>query len=297
MPRTTHRLGDTVTHLLALAARLEGEGQYNIAKLARAGAESLIRRSAYQRRMPREKDALVREIAVVVSTLSSLGMNDALTGALDRGKVAMAEGRLPLMQDTPHAYVCRTCGEVVLEAPPGKCPVCGARAGTFKAYLPVYWLDALGSDEALEMLKHNPGEVAMLIEGLSEEQLASIPSGEGWSIRNAIAHLRDAQGVLHSRLEQLLSQENPVIESLAVFDWAQRESDRPPTTQEIFDTYRDSRERTVAILENLPLVEWGRSGQHREFGTVTVQQQASYFAVHELTHFAQIESICDKVVG
>ena len=39
---------DTLTHLLALATKLEGHGQYNNAKLMRAAAESLARRAAYR---------------------------------------------------------------------------------------------------------------------------------------------------------------------------------------------------------------------------------------------------------
>jgi len=38
---------ETLIHLLALAARLEGEGQYNIAKLARAAADALGRQAAW----------------------------------------------------------------------------------------------------------------------------------------------------------------------------------------------------------------------------------------------------------
>lgn len=46
---------DTLVHLFALAARLEGEGQYNLAKLARAAAESLSRKAAYQLDIPTDQ--------------------------------------------------------------------------------------------------------------------------------------------------------------------------------------------------------------------------------------------------
>jgi len=39
---------NTLSRLLALAAKLEGEGQYNIAKLARAVAEALTRQAAFK---------------------------------------------------------------------------------------------------------------------------------------------------------------------------------------------------------------------------------------------------------
>ena len=44
--------GDTLAHLLAMAAKLEGHGQYNNAKLMRAAAESIARRAAYQLDLP-----------------------------------------------------------------------------------------------------------------------------------------------------------------------------------------------------------------------------------------------------
>ena len=38
----------------------------------------------------------------------------------------------------------------------------------------------------------------------------------------------------------------------------------------------------------LPYAAKWRSGRHAEFGTVTICQQASYFAMHEITHLPQI---------
>ncbi len=99
------------------------------------------------------------------------------------------------------------------------------------------------------------------------------------------------------RLSLLLEQANPSLESKAVFQWATREKERPPTTQEIFDTYRASRLETIARLESIPLADWWRTGQHEEFGTVTVRQQVSYFAAHEITHLPQIEVLRVQRMG
>jgi uncharacterized damage-inducible protein DinB/predicted Zn-ribbon and HTH transcriptional regulator len=282
---------DTLLHLLALAARLEGEGQYNIAKLARATAEALARQAAFKIALPAEKDRLASEVEQAVDALSKLGVNEEVLAALKRGAAAMANGRLALINETPHAYVCRTCGHIVLNAPAEKCPTCGAWPTTFKQFLPVYWLDALEPFAALERLRQTPLEVAALLEGLPEEALSQSPADGGWAMRNVVSHLRDAQGVLSFRLDLLLEQENPLLESKAVFAWATNEAERPPTTQEIFDTYRASRQEIIARLEGLPLRDWWRTGQHQEFGPVTLRQQVSYFASHEITHLPQIEAL------
>ncbi len=287
---------DTLSHLLALAAKLEGEGQYNIAKLARAAAEAMTRQAAFQIALPSEKDKLVNEIGRAVVALSGLDVDEDLLAALKRGATTMAEGRLPLINETPHPYVCRTCGHIVLNAPGDKCPICGAWPITFKRFLPVYWLDALEPFDALERLRQTPLDVVALLEGLSEKALSQSPEEGGWAIRNIVAHLRDAQGVLSFRLNLLLEQENPSLESKAVFEWATKEEEQAPTTPEIFDTYRASRQETLARLENIPLSAWWRTGWHEEFGTVTLRQQVSYFASHEITHLPQIELLRRQLV-
>lgn len=288
---------DTLVHLMALAAKLEGEGQYNNAKLARAAAESMTRQAAYVLSLPSERGQLVGEIQKAVSALTSLGADPGLLDAFRLGIDAMAAGRLPLIDETPHPYVCRTCGRVELAQPTKICPTCGAWPATFKQFLPVYWLDALEPFAALERLRQTPIDVATLLKGMPEELLSREPDNGGWAIRNIVSHLRDAQGVLSFRLNLLLEQDDPVLESKAVFEWAKKEEDRPPTTQEIFDTYNASRQEIVARLEAIPLSHWWRTGRHEEFGTVTLRQQVSYFASHEATHLPQIEFLRDKWVG
>jgi len=57
------------------------------------------------------------------------------------------------------------------------------------------------------------------------------------------------------------------------------------------------RKETIARLENIPLGDWWCTGQHEEFGVVTLKQQASYFASHEIAHFPQLETLCNQWVG
>jgi hypothetical protein len=178
-----------------------------------------------------------------------------------------------------------------MDLPVSNCPVCDARSRTFRRYLPVYWLEAMDPIEAMNWLRKTPQEVKRLIDGVSEEDLKRRSIEGEWSIRNVLSHLRDAQGVLDYRVNLLLDEDNPVIESKAVFEWARDEVDRPLTAVQIFETYLDSRRRTLDILEGIPLIDWWRKGRHEEFGVVNIWQQASYFATHELTHLPQIEDL------
>lgn len=285
---------DAFVRLLALASRLEGEGQYNLAKLARAASDAMSRRAAYQLAMPSDKGELAAEIERAATALSQLGVEGDVLDALRRGAAAMSGGRLPLISEAPHAYVCRTCGHIALGEVAGICPTCGAWPDTFQRFLPVYWLDALDPPAALEKLRQTPLEVSALLEGLPEDCLRQQPEDAGWAIRHVVSHLRDAQGVLSSRVDLFLAGDHPILESKAVFEWAAREEERPATTLEIFDAYRTSRAETVLKLERIPLADWWRTGRHEEFGIVTLKQQVSYFASHERTHLPQMKRLRDR---
>jgi hypothetical protein len=284
-------MSDVLIHLFGLASRLEGEGQYNLAKLSRAGADALCRRAAHQLDLPTGKSGLVSEIERAISNLSLLNVDAHLLNALKKGLVAVQDERLPLIDETPNPFVCRTCGAVTLAEVAEKCPTCGAWPATFQSFPPVYWLDALDPPAAMEKLRQTPLEVAALLEGLSEEMMTHQPVDKGWAIRNVVSHIRDAQGVLAYRLDLFLKGERPILESQAVFAWATDEKERPASTFEIFESYKNSRQATLDKLETIRLEDWWRSGWHEEFGNVTIKQQASYFALHEITHLPQLDKL------
>lgn len=278
---------DALIHLFALASRLEGEGQYNLAKICRATADSMARRVAWEFDLPGDKETLANDIERIAASLDDADLQTAFRA----GASALTSGRLSLINEIPHPYVCRTCGHLTLGGAPEKCPTCGARGETFQWFPPVYWLEALDPAAALERLRTTPLEVAALIEGLSEEALTHPPADGSWAIRNVISHLRDAQGVIAFRIDLFLKEENPVLEMKQVWTWAKNENERPPSTREIFEAYHASRTEMIAKLETIPLADWWRTGQHEEFGIVSIKQQVSYFASHELTHLPQIERL------
>lgn len=290
---TTHQPAwkDTLIHLLALASRLEGEGQYNLAKLARASADSLSRQAAYPVAVPTSAEALAADIRQTAAALAKLGVAAEVCAAMAQGADVMAAGGVPLITVIPHPHVCRACGHVLLGEPATSCPTCGAWPGTYQRFMPNYWFDALEPPAALAQLRQTPIDVATLLQGLSEAQHNHAPPSGGWAIRNVVTHLRDAQRVFDHRVDLFLAEEHPALEMKAVWTWAAQEQERPPTVTEIFATYRTSRAETLAKLERMPLSHWWRNGMHQEFGEVTLRQQASYFAAHEVTHLSQLEAL------
>ena len=71
MKNHKNNLTTLVLELLALASKLEGEGQYNLAKLCRAAADSLCRKTAYQLPMPDNKQELAKNINYLAESLNT----------------------------------------------------------------------------------------------------------------------------------------------------------------------------------------------------------------------------------
>jgi uncharacterized damage-inducible protein DinB len=169
--------------------------------------------------------------------------------------------------------------------------VCNAWPDTFQLFLPTYWLDALDPFQAVGVMRQVAEDVEAALSGLSEAQLTWQPADGSWSIRNVITHMRDAQELLARRVTMMIEQDNPALSSQAVFEWATNEESRPPSTLELFESFRSTRKELLARLENLPLKDWWRGGYHEEFGPVTIRQQVSYFATHDVTHLPQIAAL------
>jgi hypothetical protein len=274
-------LGTELVHLLALATDLESKGQLNVAKVLRASVDTITRQAVFRLGLTKDTKKLLEQIERAKEILGKYQVNPLSIDALEKGKKAMIENRLPFNTEIPDPYVCRRCGHSDLGVPSRKCSTCGAWASTFQRFLPIYYLNEFEPMTALENLRETPKQVNRLLEGLNEDVLTKKPKDGSWSIQQVVIHLRDAQGVLSTRVKLLIEQDDPVLTAQAVFDWATRDDGRQTTTQEIFDMYWNSRKETIARLEGISLSEWWRSGEHEEFGRVTLKQQASYFAAHD----------------
>ncbi len=175
--RSTH---DAV-HLLALAAAMEQEGQYNIAKALRAGCDAILTKSAYSMNMASDKTSLIEELTWGINVFESNEESRGLSRALQEGKQALIEDRLPLVENIPDPFVCRICGHAFLDTPSVPCPTCGAASDTFRHVPAVYYLNEFEPMIALENLIEAPTRLSSHLKGLDEEFLAR-PPGEGrWS--------------------------------------------------------------------------------------------------------------------
>jgi len=276
-------------NLLALAAHVESEGRYNVAKLLRAAVIARAQREADEAldAAPRG-DELLAALAEVADAFAADPQLAPLTEPLREGTRAFAAGGVPLIDAVPDPCVCRRCGHVATPEAPDACPRCGADGVTFLVQRPIWWLERYDPASAMAQLERTPARVRALLDRIPTPAWRRRPDPGTWSPHEVLSHLRDAQGVLEQRVEAILGHDDPDLEVKMVWSWNQE--DRPATTQDVLDAYLASRARVLERLRGAPADAWWRTGRHREFGRLTLTQQVSYFAAHEPTHLRQLRA-------
>ena len=287
---------EDLLRLVRVARGLEAGGYYNAAKLFWAAAYSheirLTNAGGQPMAVPVDPDELALEIQAAIDSLKAAGADLELITAMVRGKQGLHENRTISLAEIPQVYTCRKCGEIILGQPGPRCHNCGADALTLREFPPVWFLEPLQPQEALNALASAPDLLSEVLQGLKDPQLNRPPQTGEWTIREAFQHLLISQELLAGRVEKMLAEDEPSLVGVAA--WAMGKMEQQPAL-EILERYRRSRRDTLESLRMLSAEDWWRTAWHEEFGRVTLLQQASYFARHERDHFRQILAIRDAV--
>jgi rubrerythrin len=285
-----------LARLTALAERFADEGQMNLNKLAEAAVYAQIRRAGWEYRPKITKESMPAELANAIQALKRNNAAPELVAAMETGLQALQSGLWDdmLLEEAPDVFVCRACGHTALGRSPDHCPDCGAWPGSSRKFVAFFNGDnfePLNPMEALDLLAENANDLARLVEGLSEETMNRGPAGGGWSIRDHIAHFYDTQGLLDTRVELMLTYDDPDLAAVSVYEFATEADRHPPTARGILEEFRQKREACVVRLRERPLPELYRTGQHPDFGKLTILRQAAYIAYHEQAHLPEIEAL------
>ena len=268
---------------VALAAELEKEGQYNAAKLLRAAATGLLTRRAHGREAPSDPAAQADWLDDAAGRTAGTHLSE-LAAPMQAAAAALRAGRVALIDEAPDPYVCRICGELLLEPFTDRCPHCGRWPTTAERIRPIYWLRESKPAEAVERLRRASETVARLLGDTSDPALREPGPDGGWSAHQVLEHLHNAQMVFRGRIDQLIAGGDPELASVMVWTMDEAEVD----TAGLLGAYTELRAEIVGILSGLSAGTWQHTGRHEEWGRVTLAEQASYFANHEPTHLAQL---------
>jgi hypothetical protein len=143
-------------------------------------------------------------------------------------------------------------------------------------------------DEAIPVLERTPALLTTLLDDLPEDWTRVNEGPDTWSPREVVAHL------IHGERTDWIPRARIILrqESYRRFDpfdrFAELKTERP--LKDLLEEFDHLRSGNVATLRgwNLKEKDMELTGEHPEFGTVTMRQLLATWVVHDLSHIAQI---------
>jgi len=150
--------------------------------------------------------------------------------------------------------------------------------------------------EATQILQRTPATLTAMVAGIPEPWLKATEGGGTWSCYDIVGHL------IHGELTDWIPRVRIILEhgearAFEPFDrFAQFREDQTRPISALLDQFAFLRSENIAILQglNLSSSDFSRRGTHPELGAVTLGQLLSSWAVHDLSHIAQIARVTAK---
>jgi hypothetical protein len=143
-------------------------------------------------------------------------------------------------------------------------------------------------DQSIPVLERTPAVLTALLDDLPEEWTRVNEGADTWSPRQVLHHL------IHGERTDWIPRARIIIKqgNYRKFDpfdrFAELDSDRP--LRDLLREFDQLRSGSVATLRgwNLKEKDLDLTGEHPEFGAVTMRQLLATWVVHDLSHIAQI---------
>ena len=133
-----------------------------------------------------------------------------------------------------------------------------------------------------------PDVFESLLAGITPETLDARPDPERFTLREAVAHLADWEGVWLDRMQKIQAEERPYLPSYDEGQWAIDHDYAHSDFAYQLAKFRSGRTALVAFLEALPDTAWSRTGQHGDLGSLTLAELAGIVLGHDGYHLQQV---------
>jgi len=150
---------------------------------------------------------------------------------------------------------------------------------------------------ALTVIRSTPRVLSALLRELPHE-VVQAPNDEGWSLKDIVAHLHDAESIAFvERITRVLDEDHPSIHSI---DPPARLLAGGYATRDLAELLHDLaqlRAEHAAWLASLTAEQLQRAGQHDTAGEIRVSDIAHQWAAHDMAHVRQIARMIQEYLA
>ena len=145
-------------------------------------------------------------------------------------------------------------------------------------------------DDTVAVLERTPAVLRALLHGLPDRWTAPNEGPETWSPDDVVGHLIHGERTDWIPRARIMLAQGASVRFEPFDRFAQLADPQPRPLGELLETFASLREANLSTLRG-----WGLTaeqltlrGEHPELGAVTLRQHLATWAVHDLTHLAQI---------
>jgi len=148
--------------------------------------------------------------------------------------------------------------------------------------------------ETLERFRRGPEFLAVVLPGVSGDEMDYTPGPDKWSIRQIAAHVADSELVGAQRFRQVIAEENPALGAYDQNAWAKNLDYARRQPKHALESFRRLRAENYELLKALPESAFERKGVHSERGPLSLRQLLDNYADHAESHGRQMQAIRDE---
>lgn len=153
---------------------------------------------------------------------------------------------------------------------------------------------ALSDDERrrlVDAIAATPSQLRSAVRGLSDQQLDTPYRPGGWTVRQVAHHVPDSHMNAYVRFKLALTEDHPRIKPYDEARWAELH-DTGATPVETSLTLLDAlHARWVTLLRSMRAGDFGRTLEHPESGTMTLDQMLALYGWHGAHHVAHVTQL------
>ncbi len=145
--------------------------------------------------------------------------------------------------------------------------------------------------ELLGQLAQSPAQVRAVVAGLAESRLDTPYRLGGWTVRQVVHHLADAQMNWYIRTKFALTEIEPVIKPFDEATWAELPDSRSGPVEPSLDLLDGLIARWVELLQSLTEDQWKRKMIHPDRGVLALDTLLPMHVWHMRHHTAHITEL------
>jgi uncharacterized damage-inducible protein DinB len=143
-----------------------------------------------------------------------------------------------------------------------------------------------------EELGRTLGIVRYILQAIPTNDLHTYrDGGTGWTVAEALGHLRDFDEVFVMRLKLTVEQENATIPMPTQEQWVIDRKYNEQEVAQVLDTWSQNREALLNYMGGLSDADWVKTATHPVRGVMSATDQLLLMTWHDLNHVEQITKI------